>query len=265
MGTVNDTLNQVIHVTNTQTSFMKTMAYKSIDLEARARRNNLVFRGFVENTGENCTVIVRDFLQNRLAIDSRHLYIARAHRLGKPVSNRRFQSRPIIVNFRDYGDVELIMSKVRHLKGMPFSVDFDCPREIQEACACLWPQFKELKQSNPRSRVHIVYPAKLIQDGRVVRDEIPEWNQYIGANRLSVVNNLGHIKNQRPNKLSVNPTETIMTPSTSQLHLVVRLYILCRELSRQGMTEPHRPCTRPAESTPILVFLWTARLHHLPV
>jgi hypothetical protein len=36
-------VNQVIDKTNNQTEFMKTLAYKSIDLEAKSRRINLIF------------------------------------------------------------------------------------------------------------------------------------------------------------------------------------------------------------------------------
>ncbi|WAR11517.1 hypothetical protein MAR_025697 [Mya arenaria] len=184
---VNDKLNQVIKVANSQTDFMKTLAYKSIDLEARSRRNNLIFSGFAENAGENCTSIIRDFLHNRLSIDSGHIYIPRAH-------------RPIIVNLRDYGVIELVMANVRSLKGSPFSIDMDFPREIQEARGRLWPRMKELKRDFPRSRVQIVYPAKLIHEGRVVGDELPEWNRFVGANRISSLNTLGQISNTHLNR-----------------------------------------------------------------
>lgn len=196
LNEVNEKLNQVIHVANNQTDFMKTLAYKSIDQDARSRRNNLVFRGFMESPGENCAQIIRDFIQNRLALNSHHMYIARAHRFGKTIGRRPHQSRPIIVNFRDYGDTELIMGNVRMLKGTPFSVDFDFPREIQEARGRLWPRFKELKGQFPRSRVRIVYPAKLVHDGRIVCDELPDWNRYVSANRLATLSQMGPIKAQ---------------------------------------------------------------------
>jgi len=61
-NTVNEKLNKVIHVTNTQTYIMKTLAYTSVDMEARSRRNNLIFRGFIENASENCAYIIRESL-----------------------------------------------------------------------------------------------------------------------------------------------------------------------------------------------------------
>ena len=147
--------------------------------------------------------MIHDFLRNRLDID--HLYIARAHRLGQRNPNKRFQSRPIIANFRDYGTLELIMSNVRRLRGTNFSVDLDYPREIQEARSRMWSLYKEIKQNNPRFNVKIVYPAKLIHDGTVIRDELPEWGQYVGANRLSKLGQIDHVKNQYVRK----PTDTV--------------------------------------------------------
>lgn len=46
---VNNKLSEVIEVTNKNTNILKTLAYKSIDLEARYRRNNLLFWGLLEN------------------------------------------------------------------------------------------------------------------------------------------------------------------------------------------------------------------------
>jgi len=130
---IDKTLGQVIQVTNTQTDFMKSLAYKSIDIEARSRRNNLIFRGFSENRGENCFQLIRDFLSNHLDMDPRDLYLARAHRLGRPDTTKQFQRRPIIVLFRDYDDIETIMGRVKMLKGTSFSIDFDFPKEIADA------------------------------------------------------------------------------------------------------------------------------------
>ena len=38
-----DKVSEVIDVSNTQSSLLKTLAYKSIDMEPRSRRNNLIF------------------------------------------------------------------------------------------------------------------------------------------------------------------------------------------------------------------------------
>jgi len=203
MGSMNKKINEVVSATNLQNDFLRTLAYKSIDMEARSRRNNLIFRGFIENRGENCAQILFDFMRNRLDIDTSSVYIARAHMLGRYNLNKQYQNRPIIVNFRDFGVTELIMSRVKYLRGTPFSVDYDFPREIQEARGRLWTRFKELKREAPRSDVRIVYPAKLLQDGRVVADEMPDWDECIHTNRLTQMNGLSNIAGLRPKSASV--------------------------------------------------------------
>jgi len=49
---MNDKLNRVINVT--KSDLLKAMTYISIDLEAWSRRNNLIFREYMEIAGENC-------------------------------------------------------------------------------------------------------------------------------------------------------------------------------------------------------------------
>ena len=81
------------------------------------------------------------------------------------------QRRPLIANFRDYCDTETIMSKAFLLKGTPFSVDYDLPKEINEARKALWSELKCFKSRHPGAKVQIVYPAKLLVDGKVVLDQ----------------------------------------------------------------------------------------------
>jgi hypothetical protein len=38
--------------------------------------------------------------------------------------------------------------------------------------------------------VQIVYPAKLIKDGRLVQDELPEWNIYMNIDMLCTLNKI---------------------------------------------------------------------------
>ena len=125
---VNDKLCKVFEVTNKNTNVLKTLAYKSIDIEARPRRNNLMFWGLIENSNENCFHIIRDFIHRHLDLDAGNIYLARAHRLGPRRIGERNPKRPIIVNFRDFCDMELIMSRAHMLRNMPFSVGFDLPK-----------------------------------------------------------------------------------------------------------------------------------------
>ena len=59
------------------------LTYKSLDLEARSRRKNLLFRGLCENTQEDCYLVVCDFLSNELDLNPDFICIDRAHRIGK--------------------------------------------------------------------------------------------------------------------------------------------------------------------------------------
>jgi hypothetical protein len=120
------------------------------------------------------------------------VYIARAHRLGARKQGTNFHKRPIIANFRDYGDVELILSKAKRLKSFPgFSIDCDYPKEIQAARARLWPLFKTERSKS--SNVKILYPAKIISDGYIIKDEFPNWNYYISYDRMA---DIKHIEQQ---------------------------------------------------------------------
>ena len=156
-------MEQFVQVTNNHTDFLKTLAYRSIDMEARSRRNNLTFRRLSENRCENCFSLIRDFISNHLDIDSGQMYLARTHRLGSFSPARRMHKRAIIVTFRDSCDTELIMSKVTLLRDTIFSIDYDFPKEIQAARSRLWPKFKQIKsESNPLTRVlKVCTPRKL--------------------------------------------------------------------------------------------------------
>lgn len=199
---IGEKVNQVIQTTNRNTDFLKTLAYKSIDLEARSRRNNLIFWGLVENRSENCFALIRQFIKNELDLDSDKMYLARAHRLGPVKKSVGLVKRPLIVNFRDYCDTQAIMSNAHLLRGKPFSVDYDFPKEITTARKTLWNEIKSIKQSKPRANCQIVYPAKLLVDGKIVRDEFPEWSEALKGSRLG---DFSHIQRVQESVFSCDP------------------------------------------------------------
>ena len=75
--------------TTEQSRFLKVLAYKSIDLEARSRRKNLVFHGLTECPIEDCYLALRDFLWEEMGLDIEDLGIERVHRLGSLYKLRR--------------------------------------------------------------------------------------------------------------------------------------------------------------------------------
>ena len=183
---------RVLHdTTQANKQRIDVLAYRSIDAESRQRRNNLIFWGIPESLNEDAMVVVSEFISDKLGIDSDVIFIQRAHRIGKLTSGRhgRGQStnirhRPLIAGFRDYPDVELIISNAGKLKGTRFGINRDYPQEIVDARKPLYKEKKELKIQNPRANIAIQYPAKLVMDGRVIRDMFPEWYSTIRLNRL---------------------------------------------------------------------------------
>ena len=98
------------------------LVYKAIDNESRQRRNNLIFYGITESLNEDPLASLNIFLADRLSLDPDAIYVQRVHRLGRLKSRRpglsgHVRHRPLIANFRDYPDVELILSSAKKLKG----------------------------------------------------------------------------------------------------------------------------------------------------
>ena len=172
---------------------LKLLEYKSIDQEERSRRNNLIFSGHPEVPyNDDCEVIIRNFLQRHLDINPNLIRIQRAHRLGdlnqRPWGRARGQRnapRPIIVGFTEYKDVELIMANARKLAGKDFCINRDYPSEILQARS-IWGEYKDEKAKCERDRtrwVVIGFPAKLVINGKVIRDEFPEWKSILRETR----------------------------------------------------------------------------------
>lgn len=183
-------------MTNTEVANkrIKTLEYRSIDAEARSRRNNLIFRGIPEILlSEDCVSLIHGFLKDNLDIESTQISIQRAHRLG---IRTREKSRPIIVCFRDSQNVELILSNAYKLKGKPeMGINRDYPNEIAEARARIWPKYKVEKARNPAKTVHLGFPAKLIVKKKVVCDEFPDWQLVLKQSRNHTGNKTRPIEN----------------------------------------------------------------------
>ena len=167
------------------------LAYKSIDIEARQRRNNLLFYGIEKRLNEDTCAVLSNFLTDKLSLDAEAIFVQRAHRIGRLVQQRplrpgqRSKVRPIIAAFRDYPDVELILSNVNRLQGTKFGVNRDYPHEIVEARKPLFAEKKRLKSLQPLANISIQYPAKLVMNGHVVQDELPNWFTVIKGDRLN--------------------------------------------------------------------------------
>lgn len=171
---------------------VKLLEYKSIDLETRNRRHNLLFRGFREtNEEENCEAIVKAMISEKLGLDSQNMFVQRAHRLGA-LKRRRYRGtanrpkpRPIIVCFRDYNDVEAILANAFKLRNTNLGINKDFPKEIVNSRSELWPRYKLEKEKNPNGKVYIGFPAKLVVNGKVICDKFPDWRDVLKGSRMN--------------------------------------------------------------------------------
>ncbi len=155
------------------------MEYRSIDIEARSRRSNIIYRNLDEAENEDCVQVINSFNYHELNLNSTH--IERAHRLGRKVAG---QNRPLIVCYRDYTDTDRIMRQAPNLKGSRYSVSRDYPPEITDARRSIWPYFKQARDSQKYRDVSIGYPAKLILNGKVVQDMFPDWFHVLRGSRV---------------------------------------------------------------------------------
>ncbi|MES9880641.1 MAG: hypothetical protein ABW185_07145 [Sedimenticola sp.] len=216
-----DKIDRALSITNTLHDTRKDVSehadrltvleYKSIDNEARARRNNLLFKGFQETRYEDCIKTIKSFLSDELNIQDR-IAIDRAHRLGK---FRHGNNRFIIVAFTYFTDTEYILSQCRQLQNKPYSVSRDFPHEIVQARKLLWPKYKDLRTryaGHTQHKVNIVYPAKLIHNGTVVVDMFPQWDEFMRRSRVSFRELSDQLSGQRTS--SDKPKQSRADPAT---------------------------------------------------
>lgn len=173
---------------NIHTQKLKLLAYRSIDIESRSRRNNIVFWGITERLSRDCKQLIHNFMRDELFLDPSEMCIERAHRLGSLSSdsyrNKRDPKRPIIVRFRDYTDTELVIDQAWRLKRSGFGLDRDYPKEIAMARKELYSSNEAKEGRSKQQRVQIKYPAKLYIEGRLVSDKFPGWFKVLNQSRI---------------------------------------------------------------------------------
>ena len=181
LNSTDSKLNSIGSKVTSNSISIELLSYRSIDLEARSRRKNLIFKGLCENASENCSELIQEFLFHELELDYRDICIDRAHRIGKRRGSG-ISRRPIIVAFRDYQDTVCIMDRAYKLKGSRYGLDRDYPHEISSARKLLWNRYKELKGSG--RDVTLEYPARLMVGRQVVEDAFPGWYEVLRGDRV---------------------------------------------------------------------------------
>lgn len=165
---------------------IKMLSYRSLDSEARDRRNNILFWGITENVrNTNCVDLIERFMLYEMDIDPDCVSVERAHRVPMFLPpNQGDRKRPIIVKFRDYPNTDLVMRHAYKLKGTGFRVDRDYPREIADARKALNQLDCVKKARENRARVQIKYPARLYINNKLERDMFPGWFDNLRESRI---------------------------------------------------------------------------------
>ena len=137
------------------------------DLKCRSMRDNLIFRGLVEENDETWDVTKKKaiyFMKNILKMpDFDEKLIDRAHRIGNKDANG---PRPMVVKFLSSSLKDSVFKYVKNLKDRPtLSIQEQFPPEVQERRKRLWPMYKDAKKI-PTNNVKWS-TDKLIINGRV--------------------------------------------------------------------------------------------------
>ncbi len=106
---------------------------KTVDLEDRSRRCNLVFFNFPEVSrlvSEDCEdTIEKKLISLKILPDGEQIWIDRAHRLGKRRPEHDTRPRPIIAKFSYYKQKEHILRNGYKFKDSPINVSEDYSKE----------------------------------------------------------------------------------------------------------------------------------------
>ena len=142
---------------------------KSVDQEARSRRNNLIVQGLKETAGENeakCMKMAHEFVKEQCKV-TEPVVIERAHRIGNEHAKK---PRPFIMRFLDYNDRQTVKrARINLPRDSGLSISDDLPRAVRQARQRLNEEVARHKAAN--NDVWVTYPAKLFVGGKFIREE----------------------------------------------------------------------------------------------
>ena len=117
-------------IENTSKS-IKEVKNKTVDLEDRSRRQNLIFYNFAEASygeQEDCDKMVEDFLDSQNFFPDEQIWIDRAHRLGRRSPGSDTRPRPIIVKFSYFKQKDRVIKNGIKLRNSHINVSEDFSR-----------------------------------------------------------------------------------------------------------------------------------------
>ena len=143
----NEAINAKVEQTDGNVHHIKE---KTVDLEDRSRRSNLVFFNFPEasrGVTEDCEDIVENCLMSLKVIDTKEIWFERAHRLGRRRPEHDTKPRPIIVKFTYYKQKEAIIKNASKFRNSHINVSEDYSRETLDVHRKLYQQGKAAKEN----------------------------------------------------------------------------------------------------------------------
>ena len=145
---------------------------KLLDLEYRQRRNNLIFDGITEGsgeTGEKCAELIRSVLSNIPNLKQDEVVLERCHRKGpKPKSDKVIRS--IICCFNSYVDIAKILENKSKLPRGVY-VSEDLPDEWLDCRKVLKPIYNAAKRMEKFKQSTFLSRDKLIINGKAYTTE----------------------------------------------------------------------------------------------
>ncbi|XP_052224256.1 uncharacterized protein LOC127839903 [Dreissena polymorpha] len=123
------------------------------DLKCRSMRENLLFQ-IPEEKDEQCDKKILEFIEKRLHVQNAQseIKLHRAHRIGRYQPNK---VRPIVAKFAYYPDKERVRKESKQLKGTPFGISEQYPREVMDIRRRLIPFMKNARSEGKEAYLKI--------------------------------------------------------------------------------------------------------------
>ena len=138
------------------------------DLEARSKRNNLIFYGIPDKSGssaEDCEETLKSVLKEKMGVQG--VTFDRVHRIR---TNRTPQ--PMIARFTFYKERQRVLQEKKKLKGSSLFISEDFPNSIREIREKLKPTLTSARKDNKRS--FMVYDHLIIEGQRWDYDPVSD-------------------------------------------------------------------------------------------
>ena len=147
----------------------RSIREQSLRQELYSRRDNLIVNGVLDRqqeTPEQCKLALHTFFQQQLNFSqqsARNIRFVRCHRMGKYMEGK---ARPIIMRFYNFDERQSVWFSCNKLKGKPYNMSEDYPRDIVFRRRYLYPIFKLAKDSGEYQSVYLKLDELYINNQR---------------------------------------------------------------------------------------------------